>query len=273
LFFERLAFAGVLVNLKIIQFKHQSSAFAQSFRRTLEMENSKPIIPRTMSESKHNQMLLKGARHRMWSAPRLKSLLLILLVGFLAFGTVGCKSSKKAARLAKEREMAERARAIEQAKIDLQALLDDASGMSIDAKERELNRIKGLNLDDAEVNSLIRLVEDKIAAEKAAMSKPAPAAELSAKERLNNYFQYISNAGSVNAANSLIDETLSMFSSPNAPLLIIINRSGGIVDYDRPSTIKMYLEYLKDQKKNLNAIDEIVFDNNGKIKEIVLIKK
>lgn len=223
-------------------------------------------------ESKPNHKALPGVGSRTWQTARLRSLFLILLSLTLAFGTQSCKSSKKAARLAAEREAAERARAIEQAKTDLQALLDDASGMSIEAKERELNRIKGLNLNDPEVNSLIKQVEDKIAAEKAAMNKPSPAT-MSAKERLGNYFQYITNAGSVNAANSLIDEALSMFSSPNAPLLIIINRSGGIVDYDRPSTIKMYLEYLKDQKKNLNNIDEIVFDDNGKIKEIVLIKK
>ncbi len=207
------------------------------------------------------------------NANRLKNLLMIVLACTLAFGTVSCKSSKKAAREAREREMAERARAIEQAKLDLQAILDDAGGMSIEAKERELNRVKGLNLDDAEVSDLIRRVEDKIAAEKAAMQPKADPAEKSASERLNNYFQYIANANSVNQANSLIDETVGMFTSDNAPLLIIINRSGGIVDYDRPTTIRKYLEYLKDQKKNLNTIDEIVFDNNGKIKEIILIKK
>jgi hypothetical protein len=208
-----------------------------------------------------------------WNKRRLSSFFLILLVASLTLGAAGCKSSKKAAREARERELAERQRAIEQAKLDVQAILDDAGGMSIEAKERELNRIKGLNLGDAELDDLIRRAEEKIAAEKAAMRPKADPAEKTAQERLDNYFQYIANAGSVNQANSLIEEALGMFSSPNAPLLIIINRSGGIVDYDRPTTARKYLEYLKDQKRNLNAIDEIVFDGNGKIKEIILIKK
>jgi hypothetical protein len=204
---------------------------------------------------------------------RLKGLLMIILACTLMFGTVGCKSSKKAAREARERELAERMRAIEQAKKDVQAILDDQGAMSIEAKERELNRIKGLNLDDEELNELIRRAEAKIAADKAAMAPKPDSAEKAATDRLNNYFQYIVNAGSDNQANSLIDEALTMFSSANAPLLIIIHRAGGIVDYDRPTTIRKYLEYLKDQKRNTNNIDQLVFDNNGKIKEIILIKK
>ncbi len=227
-----------------------------------------------MSENSMIRNPNSGKLDKNRNANRLKNLLMIVLACSLAFGTVSCKSSKKAAREAREREMAEKARAIEQAKLDLQAILDDAGGMSTEAKEREVNRIKGLNLEDAEVNDLIKRAEDKIAAEKAAAMQPkADPAEKSAGERLDNYFQYIAGANSINQANSLIDETVAMFTSDNAPLLIIINRSGGIVDYDRPTTIRKYLEYLKDQKKNLNAIDELVFDNNGKIKEIILIKK
>jgi hypothetical protein len=208
-----------------------------------------------------------------WNKRSISHLFLILLVASLTLGTAGCKSAKKAAREARERELAERLRAIEQAKLDVQAILNDAGGMSIEAKERELNRIKGLNLGDDELDDLIRQAEAKIAAEKAAMQPKADPVEKSAQERLGNYFQYIANAGNVNQANSLIEEALGMFSSPNAPLLVIIHRSGGIVDYDRPTTARKYLEYLKDQKKSLNNIDELVFDANGKIKEIILIKK
>ena len=44
-------------------------------------------------------------------------------------------------------------------------------------------------------------------------------------------------------------------------------------DYDRPTTARKYLEYLKDQKKNLNEIGEIEYDEDGKIKLLELIKK
>ncbi len=66
---------------------------------------------------------------------------------------------------------------------------------------------------------------------------------------------------------------LSCLHSPNTPVLIIISKEGDIVDYDRPTTAKKYLEYLKDQKKNLNEIDNIEYDDNGKIKLLELIKK
>ena len=44
-------------------------------------------------------------------------------------------------------------------------------------------------------------------------------------------------------------------------------------DYDKPTTIKKYLDYLKDQKKSPNAVEHLEFDDAGKIKEVTLIKK
>lgn len=90
--------------------------------------------------------------------------------------------------------------------------------------------------------------------------------------RLENYFKAIANASSLQSANGSIRETLSMFSSPDAPVLIVIYKEGGTTDYDEPTTIKRYLEYLKDTKKNMASVEEIVLDNNGKIAELVLRK-
>ena len=90
---------------------------------------------------------------------------------------------------------------------------------------------------------------------------------------LADYFALIAGASSVENANIKINEALKLFSSPDAPVLIIISQEGDLVDYDRPTTAKMYLEYLKDQKKNLNEIEKIEYDDNGKIKLLELIKK
>jgi len=54
--------------------------------------------------------------------------------------------------------------------------------------------------------------------------------------------------------------------------LIIISKENNIVDYDRPTTIKDYLNYLKDTKNNINKVEKISYDNNGKIREMELLK-
>jgi len=100
----------------------------------------------------------------------------------------------------------------------------------------------------------------------AASAASAPAA------RLSKYFDAIANASSVASANSNISEALSLFSSPDTPLLIIISEENGQKDYDRPTTIQNYLNYLKDQKKKADKIDNLKFDGSGKITEVELRK-
>lgn len=90
--------------------------------------------------------------------------------------------------------------------------------------------------------------------------------------KLNTFFSQIASAPNADAANQRIQEALTMFSSPDAPLLIVISKQGENKDYDKPTTVKKYLEYVKDQKKNANKISNLVFDENGKIKEVELTK-
>ncbi|MCG8323532.1 MAG: hypothetical protein MI921_28815 [Cytophagales bacterium] len=204
----------------------------------------------------------------------MSKLLLISMIAAVSIGSVGCKSQKKLAREAAAKEAEAKAIQIEKAKAELNRLLDDNSGLSLEEKERILNRIKSMNLNDPEVNALIRQVENKLAEERAALEGNAGGAgNMEAEQRLNQYFDAIANAGSITAANRNINEALSLFSTPDALVLIIISKSGGQKDYDRPTSIKKYLEYLKDQKKNINAIDNIVYDSQGKIKELELIKQ
>jgi len=192
---------------------------------------------------------------------------------FLALGVSGCKAKKEArARAAAEAEM------ISKAKSDLLVLLSDDNPMTLEEKERELNRIKALGINDPEVADLIARVEQKLRAERSASSPSGPERETGAVAKdeyaeLSDYFQEIVNTRSTSAANYMIDETLRLFASDDVPVLIVINESNGMVDYDEPTTIRKYLEYLKDQKRNNAEVRNLVLDNNGKITEVELAKK
>lgn len=102
---------------------------------------------------------------------------------------------------------------------------------------------------------------------------PVASAEEVAAEKLENYFNSVAAAGNANMANQSIQETLAMFSNQETPVLVVIHEENGIKDYDEPTTIKKYLDYLKDTKKNLNFISDIRLDANGKVSELELRRK
>jgi len=107
---------------------------------------------------------------------------------------------------------------------------------------------------------------------------PAPvearrSAEEMAAENLENAFNSVANASSVNGADQSIQQALGMFSNQETPVLIVIHEENGIKDYDEPTTIKKYLDYLKDTKKNLNYISDIRLDASGKVSELELRRK
>lgn len=109
--------------------------------------------------------------------------------------------------------------------------------------------------------------------------KPAPApapvvrsAEEIAVEQLESNFASIATSSSVTSANQTIQEVLAMFSNQDTPILIVIHEEGGVKDYDEPTTIKKYLDYLKDTKKNLNYISDIRLVG-GKVTELELRRK
>ncbi len=113
----------------------------------------------------------------------------------------------------------------------------------------------------------------KAAADAAAKAAAAAAAQREPYNRVENYFQQIANAGSASNANPIISNALQSFSSGDVPVLIIIYRSGSTVDYDKPTTISNYLNFIKDQKQSPNSVDHLDMDSNGKITQVVLIKK
>ncbi len=206
----------------------------------------------------------------------------LLVVAMIAVGFSGCKSQKK---IAARQAAAERLATIEQAKQDLLMIINDQGDMTIAQKERKVADIKAMNLNDGEVDVLIieaekaidRLKLEQKRLEEERLRKEREAAEARRLDeqkfsKIEDYFDAISAARTVDIANSRINEALKFFASPDVPVLIIVFMDGSIKDYDRPTTIRRYLEYLKDQTKNLNKVHNIQYDANGKITELELIK-
>ena len=150
----------------------------------------------------------------------------------------GCKSKKKAAEAARAAE--ERAR------------------MEQEANLRAEEERKKKEADDAARADAERRQQEMLA--------NAP------KAKLNQYFQSIASSNNVASANSSINEALALFASPETPVLIVISEENGQKDYDRPTTIRQYLNYLKDTRNNANTISNLQFDNSGKITEVELRK-
>jgi hypothetical protein len=172
---------------------------------------------------------------------RSSRLFVTIAICLLLIGS-GCKSKKKAMEA---RNAAEKARVEQEA---------------ADKKKREEEEARKR---DAEQRA--KEEADAEAKRKAANSTPAA--------KLDQYFNSITGSGNVASANSSISEALTMFASPQTPVLIVISEEGGAKDYDKPTTIQDYLNYLKDQKKNLNAISDIKYDGSGKITEVELTRK
>ena len=166
-------------------------------------------------------------------------LLMLALLVILMAAAGGCKSKKKAAEAA---AAAERAR-----------------------MEQEAAALKKQQEEEARLKREADEAAAKRAAEEAARKNP--------QSRLEGYFSAISNSNNTASANSSINEALTMFASPDAPVLIVIHEAGGQKDYDRPTTIKDYLNYLKDQKKKADRIGNLQFDPSGKITEVELVKQ
>lgn len=205
--------------------------------------------------------------------------LIVLLAFSMAIGMTACKSQKK---LAKEKAAAEYAASLDKAKKDLTDILNENTTLSLAEKEALVREIKDKNFNDPDIDELIRQAEEKLASERLEYNKREMEAKRQQEEStmrkemttttLSDYFSSIANASSTSEANMFINDAMGLFSSPDSPVLIIISKSEGIVDYDRPTTIKNYLNYLKDTKNNINKIEKIVYDDRGKIKELELLK-
>ncbi len=204
-------------------------------------------------------------------------LVMMLILAISVGGSMtSCQSQKKLAKKKAAQELAERTA---QAKTDLLAIINDQGQMTLEEKEFKLNSIKRMNLEDQEVKDLIVQAEEKISAERAALERKKEeerlAREREAKDKgqyssITNSLNAVAGARDVNAANIAIREALLQFAGEDAPVLILISQEGETKDYDEPTTIRKYLEYLKDQKKVSARIINAEYDSNGKIKLLEL---
>ncbi|PLX14875.1 MAG: hypothetical protein C0598_00360 [Marinilabiliales bacterium] len=90
---------------------------------------------------------------------------------------------------------------------------------------------------------------------------------------IDNQFNSIAAANGVDDANNKIQTTLNYFETPDIPVLIIISQNGGFNDYDRPTTITKFLNYLKDKKAYKYRVESAKKNSSGKITELELITK
>lgn len=168
------------------------------------------------------------------------SRLMMIAVIILMVVAGGCKSKKKAMEARQAAE--EKARMEQEAALQKQKLEEEARRKAAEEEQARLQHENDLKAREP-------------------------------KAKLQEYFNAIAGSGSANSANASIEEALTLFSSSDAPVLIVIHEENGQKDYDRPTTIKQYLNYIKDVKKSPDKVSQVQFDSAGKIKELELIKQ
>ena len=209
----------------------------------------------------------------------LKNIIVLAMVALVTIcGATSCKSSGK---MTKKEYKAKAA----QATYDLNAILNDETNWSLEEQLARVNEIKQIDFSkkNPEIVEMIERAEAKIAKEMEERDRLAEQRRLEEEQRLresaeqnqsNNgiydFFHLIANAKDISAANHYIKEALKLFESPDAVVLIRLNNYN---DYDRPTTVVNYLNYLKDQKKVTVNIDNIKYNAENKITELELIKK
>ncbi len=206
-------------------------------------------------------------------------LLMLSLVIIIAMGgATSCKSKKK---LAREKAEAEYKAKVDQAKKDLTAILNDETNWTLDQKKERVKTIKSYNLDNQEVKDLLVKVDEKLKEEERQLEEERlrkEELEKAQRERqkysaITNSMSGIAGAGSYDDANRQIESALNLYATPDIPVLIIISKENGYADYDRPTTISKFLNYLKDKKEFKFGVESVKYNDQGKITELELIKK
>lgn len=200
--------------------------------------------------------------------------LIIISMAFFIISCKGCKPKPPVNIDDDKEEVVKVDTKLIQAKATVKELLSDECTKSIEEKEKIIADIKAMGYDDEELNSLIKQVEDDIAKEKERIRIEEEKRKEAAKpeNRLRRYFANIVTAGDESVANSNIEEAIGLFVSDQANVLIIISQDEHYTDYDEPTKIRKYLNYLKDTKTNINDVHEIKWEGE-KIKTLILKKK
>jgi len=204
----------------------------------------------------------------------LRNSLIIMAIAIFMLGVASCKDKKKITDNPDPKENVVKVdENLVKAKSTLQALIDDENSKTIEEKEKIIADIKALNLNNPEVDAMIKQVEASI--ERAKEAKRQAIEDAKPENILKKSFESIANAGSTDEANKLIQQTLQMFTSEKANVLVIVYKGSTAADndYDEPTNIANYLNKLKDTKKVLDNVEKIHYDANNKIKTLELIKK
>lgn len=211
----------------------------------------------------------------------LPKMLLAILVLTIALGGTSCSSKKKLAQEKAEAHAAE----VNRAKRDLHKIIDGETTWTLDEQAKKVAAIKAKNWGDGDVDQLIEEAEETISRKRAEAERLAEEERLRKEEEarrmanqsefavIDNQLDAIATAGSVDEANRIINTALSQYATPDIPVLIIISQSGGFNDYDRPTTISKFLNYLKDKKQYKYKVESVKRDGLGKITEMELIVK
>ena len=211
-----------------------------------------------------------------------KITMFLLAAIIISGGATSCKSKKK---IAHEKAASEYTTKVEQSKKDLTAMLNGTTTWTLDEQDARLNAIKSYNIDNEEVVGLVTKVETKLSMERAEEIRRAEEEKLRIEEEerakataskyevIDNQLSAIASSQNVDDANSQISITLNEFATADVPVLIIISNAGGFNDYDRPTTISKFLNYLKDKQQYNYKVDMVKRDGLGKITELELIKK
>lgn len=203
-------------------------------------------------------------------------------------GTTGCNSRKKAEKSKAEAEYASK---LSQARMDLEAIINGEVSWTLDEQQERIDMIKSWNLNNTEIDALITQAENAVAERRQKVAE-----RLAEQERITNAtgmdspwaandsqqrdyssieksFKSIVAEKDVHAANDMIVDIMEKsYASPNVPVLIIISKEDGFTDYERPISIEEYLNYIKDSKNLPLRIENAVFDSNGKIIELQVLK-
>ena len=197
----------------------------------------------------------------------------LLLITVLC-GATSCKSKKKAAQTQAATE-AQYTSKLRNARETLKAIINGETKMTTQEKEEKLDSIKKENFNDTELKELITKVEEMIENERAEEASKKPVIKVVDKptETNNILDEMFDKIAAGNDTKKNIATVTEMCESNNIPVLIIISKSGTVTDYDRPTTIGKYLNYLKDQNVSRNKVYKIMRNANNKITEIELIRK
>lgn len=214
---------------------------------------------------------------------QLKNIFIIMMIAFVTIGgATSCKSSQGATKKMTKKEYKA---LVEQAKRDLNAILNDETSWTLEEQAERIGEYKKVDFSkkNPEVTEMIERAEAKVTTAIAERDRIAEEKRLEEEQRLreaeeqnvpkteiSDYLTRIANATSYSAANNIIKEALKLFATPDAVVLILLNNHG---DYDKPTSAENYLNYIKDIKKVDVKVNNVKYDDNNKIIELELIKK